>query len=192
MLEKEILLAELEVQLSKCPTPKGKQNITNNINGVKQQIEDFDADLTILIDQRYNHKEYTRNASVENTKREVEQVQKRLDQRLNSFNETSDIEAKKRIAEIIDLIYEDYIAIESKDAFWSTDDMKVALTIIRNCFSHLDRIYIGSDRKANTTIILSDYENDGKKSGEIIISYEKLTSLLLQPLISGPTLKKTP
>ena len=35
-------------------------------------------------------------------------------------------------------------------------------------------------------------ENDGKKSGEVIISYEKLTNLLLQPLISGPTLKKTP
>lgn len=192
MLEKQILLAELEEQLSGCPDPKGKQNITNNINGVKKQIEGFDEDLTILIDQRYAHKEYTRNASVENTKRDVETVNKRLSQRLNSFDETKDIEAKKRIAEIIDLIYEDYIETESKDAFWAADDMKVALTIIRNCFSHLDRIYIGSDRKAHTTIILSDYENDGTKSGEVIISYEKLTNLLLQPLISGPTLKKTP
>ena len=69
--------------------------------------------------------------------------------------------------------------------------MQDALTIIRNCFSHLERIYVGPNRKENTTIILSDYDNKGNKSGEIITTYSNLLYIILRPLEDEYILKKT-
>ena len=69
--------------------------------------------------------------------------------------------------------------------------MKEALTIIRNCFSHLERISIGPNKKDNTTIILSDYDNKGNKSGEVITTYGHLLYMILRPLEEQYILKKT-
>ena len=75
-------------------------------------------------------------------------------------------------------VSKDYIEAECKDAYWVEEDMKVALNVIRNCFSHLERIYLGPDRKMDTTIILSDYDTKGKKSGEVITTYADLIYML--------------
>lgn len=60
--------------------------------------------------------------------------------------------------------------------------MKDVLTIIRNCFSHIGRVYIGKDRGTRTNIILNDYDAN-EKSGEVICRYEDLIKLLRDPYI---------
>ena len=62
--------------------------------------------------------------------------------------------------------------------------MKEVLTIIRNSFSHIGRVYIGKDRQEQTTIILNDYDTNGEKSGEVICKYVDLIELLRDPYIN--------
>jgi hypothetical protein len=69
--------------------------------------------------------------------------------------------------------------------------MKDVLTIIRNCFSHVGRIYIGKDKLLSSFIILSDFDNNGEKSGEVICSYDNLIKLLNEPYQIEDTTKKT-
>lgn len=191
LLKTEITLAEKRDQLTKCKSASGQKALNGSISKLEKTKKDLDEKLEKIWNERNAHKEYTRIASVERTKRELEIVTVRLRERIDSFYKTSDIQAKKRILATIKLIYKDYIEAECKDAYWIEEDMKVALNVIRNCFSHLERIYLGPDRKMNTTIILSDYDTKGKKSGEVITTYADLIYMLSLPLEHGPVLKKT-
>jgi hypothetical protein len=52
------------------------------------------------------------------------------------------------------------------------------------------RIYVGHDKHLNTTIVLSDYDNNGNKSGEVITTYGNLLYILSRPLEDQYILKK--
>ena len=75
----------------------------------------------------------------------------------------------------------DQIEIESQYTYSYCSKMEDVLTIIRNSFSHIGRIYIGKYHGSSTTIILNDYDTDGKKSGDVICRYEDLIQLLRDP-----------
>ena len=63
--------------------------------------------------------------------------------------------------------------------------MKDVLLIIRNCFSHIGRVYIGKNGGSDTNIVLNDYDSNGEKSGEVICKYDDLIELLRSPYITS-------
>ena len=62
--------------------------------------------------------------------------------------------------------------------------MQDVLTIIRNSFSHIGRIYVGKNNGIETNIVLNDYDINGEKSGEVICQYMDLIELLRNPYLT--------
>lgn len=194
LIQKEVQLADKENEYANCKDESRKPIIKADVDSLKQQVEDLKVELNLLYDARINHKQFTGTHTVDKTKREIEQLELTLRAQIDNYKAIKSKKDKKRRKLVLDnikAIYKDYIALQEKDAFWAVDDMKEALTIIRNCFSHLERIYIGPNKKDNTTIILSDYDNKGNKSGEVITTYGHLLYMILRPLEEQYILKKT-
>lgn len=194
LIQKEVQLADKENEYNNCTVESRKPIIKADVDSLKQQVEDLKVELNLLYDARINHKQFTGTHTVDKTKREIEQLELTLRAQIDNYKAIKSKKDKKRRKLVLDnikAIYKDYIALQEKDAFWTVDDMKEALTIIRNCFSHLERIYIGPNKKDNTTIILSDYDNKGNKSGEVITTYGHLLYMILRPLEEQYILKKT-
>lgn len=194
LIQKEVQLADKESEYNNCSNESRKPIIKADIDSLKQQVEDLKIELNLLYDERMDHKQFTGTPTVDKTKREIEQIELLLKSQIENYKSIKSKKDKKRRKLVLDNIkgiYNDYIALQEKDAFWAVDDMKEALTIIRNCFSHLERIYIGPNKKDNTTIILSDYDNKGNKSGEVITTYGHLLYMILRPLEEQYILKKT-
>ena len=193
LIQKEVQLADKENEYANCKDESRKPIIKADVDSLKQQVEDLKVELNLLYDARINHKQFTGTHTVDKTKREIEQLELTLRAQIDNYKAIKSKKDKKRRKLVLDnikAIYKDYIALQEKDAFWAVDDMKEALTIIRNCFSHLERIYIGPNKKDNTTIILSDYDNKGNKSGEVITTYGHLLYMILRPLEEQYILKK--
>ena len=194
LIQKEVQLADKENEYANCKDETRKPIIKQDIDNLKEKIDELKEELNLLYDARMNHKQFTGTHTVDKTKREIEQLELTLRAQIDNYKAIKSKKDKKRRKLVLDnikAIYKDYIALQEKDAFWAVDDMKETLTIIRNCFSHLERIYIGPNKKDNTTIILSDYDNKGNKSGEVITTYGHLLYMILRPLEEQYVLKKT-
>ena len=194
LIQKEVQLADKENEYANCKDETRKPIIKQDIDNLKEKIDELKVELNLLYDARMNHKQFTGTHTVDKTKREIEQLELTLRAQIDNYKAIKSKKDKKRRKLVLDnikAIYKDYIALQEKDAFWALDDMKETLTIIRNCFSHLERIYIGPNKKDNTTIILSDYDNKGNKSGEVITTYGHLLYMILRPLKEQYVLKKT-
>ena len=72
----------------------------------------------------------------------------------------------------------------SKYVYGYCTNIEETLTIIRNAFSHIGRIYIGKDSGFETYIVLNDYDTDYKKSGKVVCKYADLIRFLGVPYIS--------
>ena len=70
---------------------------------------------------------------------------------------------------------------ESKYTYGFCNDMQSVLTIIRNSFSHIGRVYMGKNKGVDTNVILNDYDTNGEKSGDVICRYGDLIQLLKNP-----------
>lgn len=194
LIQKEVTLEDKKAELLGCQDETRKPVIQRDITALEQAVEKLEIEYNLLREAKQSHKEYTVAPNIDKTKKELEIAEIKLKAQIHNYKEIKGKKAKKRRKIILDNIkelYNDYINAELKDAFWKVDDMKETLTIIRNCFSHLERIYIGHDKKDNTTIILNDYDNNGNKSGEIITTYGHLLYMILRPLEDQYVLKKT-
>jgi len=87
----------------------------------------------------------------------------------------------KKIKKIIGKLLDIQIEEEREYTYGYCNNMHDVLTIIRNCFSHIGRIYIGKNNGTETNIILNDYDTNGEKSGEVICKYKDLIELLQNP-----------
>lgn len=198
LIQKQVQLADKENEYNNCSDETRKIIIKTDIDSLKQQVETLETNFNLLYGERIDHKQFTNTTTVDKTKRELEKIEILLKAQIANYKSipqnTPKKEKKKTRKKILDnikAIYNEYIKLEEKDAYWKVDDMKEALTIIRNCFSHLERIYVGHNKQLNTTIVLSDYDNSGNKSGEVITTYGNLLYILSRPLEDQYILKKT-
>ena len=194
LIQKEIQLQDKENEYNNCTNETRKPIIKTDLESLKQQVETLKEELTLLYDERMSHKQFSNIYTADKTKKEIEQLELLLGAQIDNYKSIKRKKDKKRRKLVLDNIkgiYNDYIELQQKDAYWKADDMKEALTIIRNCFSHLERIYIGQDKHLKTTIVLSDYDNKGNKSGEVITTYGNLLYVLSRALEDQYILKKT-
>ena len=194
LIQKQVQLADKELELSNCTIEARKPIIEADVKSLKQQVKTLETEFNLLYGERMDHKQFTNSSTEDKTKKEIEQVEILLKAQIENYKSIKSKKDKKRRKLVLDNIkgiYNDYIALQEKDAYWKVDDMKEALTIIRNCFSHLERIYVGHDKHLNTVLVLNDYDNKGNKSGEVITTYGNLLYILQIPLVEEYTLKKT-
>lgn len=101
------------------------------------------------------------------------------------FCKATTVQAKRDIKKAIGEYMIEMTKIRSNYIYGYCRSMEEALVIIRNAFSHIGRIYVGKERFKNTTIILNDFDIDGKKSGAVMCPYFDLINLLRNPFYEG-------
>ena len=185
ILKKEIDLFEKKEQLSKCNSETGKNKIKEIITNIEQEINNLHKDLENNNYSFIPHiiEEY-RNIS------ESEKLDSVIKRYYEHFSNAKTVPIKEKIKEIIAVLLDAQIKEQSKYTF-GLCNMSDAIKIIRNSFSHIGRVYIGKNKNLETTIILSDYDNNGEKSGEVICRYCDLINLLRMPLDDDKKLVKT-
>lgn len=176
-LDIQILLANKQEQLNKCNNIDAKKKIQVSINDLTIKLVEIEKDLNNLV-YTIGFDQVIKSDNVNY------QEQQRLDTIINQyfihFN-SANIDAKKKIRKVIGKLLDIQIEKESKYIYGYCNNMKDVLTIIRNCFSHIGRIYIGKNNGTDTNIILNDYDTNGEKSGEVICRYIDLIELLRDP-----------
>lgn len=179
ILENEIALFSKQDQFNRCKDDKAKskiQLIMNNLLAKKGLYENELYNLHISTN-------FERIVKVEKIdKQQKVKLENAIDKYFNHFYNASTIESKKKIRKIIGKLLDVQIEEEAKYTYGYCNNMKDVLTIIRNCFSHIGRVYIGKDRGTRTNIILNDYDTN-EKSGEVICRYDDLIKLLRDPYI---------
>lgn len=178
-LDKEILLFSKQEQLDKCTDKKGIINLTTSIKNIlldKDKIEKQIENLATTL----NYIQYTNENRRDINKQR--QLYNKLDKYKNHFYCANSEEAKKKLKKIIRQILEEIQEEEAKYTYGVCDNMKEAITIIRNSLSHIGRIYVGKNRNQATKLILNDYDNKDKTSGFVIGQYKDLINVLNMPL----------
>ena len=97
------------------------------------------------------------------------------------FKKANKLEEKIKIKKLISQSLEEYIEETSKYTYGRCRTMKEALTIIRNCFSHIGRTTIGEERLYGMYIYLNDYDNDNERSVQVICKYDEMINILKSP-----------
>ena len=188
ILETEIALFSKKEQLKFCNNDNIKSKIQSFVDSLQTQKELLEDELTNLqLTLNFERVEKTNNINIYE-KNKLENIIKTY---TKHFYESKTVETKRKILKIISRLLTAQIEEESKYTYGYCNNMKEVLLIIRNCFSHIGRIYIGKDRGENTYIVLNDYDNDGQKSGEVICRYQDLIELLREPYIPEQTNKRT-
>lgn len=188
ILETEIALFSKKEQLKFCNNDNIKSKIQSFVDSLQAKKELLEEELTNLqLTLNFERVEKTNNLNIYE-KNKLENIIKTY---TKHFYESKTVETKRKILKIISRLLTAQIEEESKYTYGYCNNMKEVLLIIRNCFSHIGRIYIGKDRGENTYIVLNDYDNDGQKSGEVICRYQDLIELLREPYIPEQTNKRT-
>lgn len=118
-----------------------------------------------------------------------EKIEYSLRKYYEHFKNADDEEAKKRIKDCILKLYDKKVENETEYAsVLSDDDMHDTLEIIRNCFSHIGRIYVNENRGLDTLITMVDYDSDNVQSGCVVIKLRTLIELLKKPFNFSETL----
>ena len=188
ILETEIALFSKKEQLKFCNNDNVKSKIQLIVDALQTKKDLLEDELTNLpITLNFERVEKTNNINIYE-KNKLENVIRTY---TKHFYESKTVETKRKIQKIISRLLSAQIEEESKYTYGYCNNMKEVLLIIRNCFSHIGRIYIGKDRGENTYIVLNDYDNDGQKSGEVVCRYQDLIELLREPYIPEQPNKRT-
>ena len=179
-LELEITLFNKQEQFNKCSNEEAKKKIQATIDDITKKIEQIKRDSSNLADA-------IGFDIVENLdKIDYQKRQKLLyliDTYFYHFDKANNVDAKKKIRKVIGQLIDAKIEEDSKYTYGHCSNMQDVLTIIRNSFSHIGRIYVGKNNGIETNIVLNDYDTNGEKSGEVICQYIDLIELLRNPYL---------
>lgn len=181
VLEKDISIFDDQTALKDCENPKGIEFRTNRLNRLMAEREALVEKIRQLSTEMkfegyinydvYNYEEH-------------DKLMSELDLLYEHFNKASTIEGKRAVKKVIGDFLNKKMEFESYYTYGYCHTMEEALTIIRNSFSHIGRMYVGKDYFTNTRLILNDFDTDGKKSGTVVCSYINLIKMLREPLLS--------
>lgn len=178
ILKKEIELDNLHNQATQCNDANAiiiiktkMQNVTNDLYNLNNELFKLYCDFSPYINKEKMD---------EKKLRKYENI---ISEYYQHFYRAKNPRDREKIRKIIGKIMEEKIEFE-KEFKYGCCDMEETIKIIRNCFSHIGRMYIGKDRQMDTIVILNDYDNNNEKSGEVICRYVDLINVLTQPLQS--------
>ena len=173
ILDIEILLCELKEEYAISPSKRKEKSIKK----IEAKLEDKKQKMSVPKPQSiiYDKVGY---------QKETEDLYKNLDIFMSHFQKTNDIDAKRRIREVILKLYDKKVECEIKYTSAISFDMEETLTIMRNCFSHIGRIYVGKNYGLDTTLIMKDYDTNNNESGCVILKLGTLIEILRKPFDS--------
>ena len=174
ILNIEIQLSKLRHDYAISPSPNNKKSIKKlekKLDAKKQKASIPRPPVIIRNNLKYSEE-----------KNEIVTI---LHEYMNHFHRTNDIEAKQRIRDIILDLYDKKIENELKYLNAKSYNMEETLTIMRNCFSHIGRIYIGKNHGMETTLIMHDYDENNKESGTAILKLRTMIDILNKPFNQG-------
>ena len=177
-LEIKISLSNKQDQLSKCSDIAAKKKIEANISDLTTRLENIENDfinLPLTIGFERITKQHDKDYQKQNQLNDI------IKQYYSHFIAANSKDAKKKIRKVIGKLLDIQIEEEAKYTYGYCTNMQEALTVIRNSFSHIGRIFIGKERGEYTHIVLNDYDTNGEKSGEVICQYMDLIELLSNP-----------
>lgn len=96
LIQKEVQLADKELEYTNCKDETRKPIIKADVDSLKQQVEDLKVELNLLYDARMNHKQFTGVKTVEKTKQEIEQIQITLRAQIENYKSIKNKKDKKR------------------------------------------------------------------------------------------------
>lgn len=178
ILKLEAKLFMKQEQLSKCKDEKAKVKIQNDITTLENEKQKYVQNL-LSLHMTVGYEEIVQTQFIDHKERE--DLENTINKYYENFNKAKTYEAKLKIIKVIGSLYDKQIEMMSKYTYGYCNDMVEVLTIIRNCFSHVGRIYIGKDRGEQTNVVLNDYDTDNTKSGTVICTYMGLINLLRNP-----------
>lgn len=182
ILDCEISLYEKTKQLNNCTNESAKEKIHEIIKNINLKKSTLENELNCLQEKMKFEPYIMQNASDFYERYKIDRA---ISEYYEHFNKATTINAKKKIKKVISKLIDAQIEEDSKYIYGYCNDMKDVLTIIRNSFSHIGRIYIGKDLGSDTFIVLNDYDIDYKKSGEVVCKYIDLIDFLRAPYISS-------
>ena len=181
ILETELALFSKREQFNHCSDGNIQAKIQLMITNLLSKKAVYENELCNLYTST-NFDQIVRTNEVDYDKKE--KIEKVISKYFEHFDDATTLEGKKKIKKIIGELLDIQIEEESKYTYGYCNNMKDVLTIIRNCFSHIGRTYIGKDRGEDTNIVLNDYDSDGK-SGEVVCKYDDLIDLLRNPYLNS-------
>ncbi|MBO5375685.1 MAG: hypothetical protein J6A52_02425, partial [Bacilli bacterium] len=178
ILDSEIKLFKKQEQLKGCTNEQAKVKLQQDINSIKTEISNHETTLdslvgTLKFDEVIKEEDidYDKKQKLENT----------IQTYFKHFHDATTVEAKRKIKKLIGSLLDLKKDEESKYTYGYCNSMEDALTIIRNSFSHVGRIFMGKDKGEETTVILNDYDSNNEKSGVVTCRYNDLIELLESP-----------
>ena len=186
ILDTEIALFSKREQYNNCNNDSIRAKLQLMIDGLISKRELYEKELCDLASSM-NFERITKESDIDY--KEKEKIDSVISDYFDHFYGASTISDKRRVKKVIGRLLDCKIEEEAKYTYGYCNNMKDVLVIIRNCFSHIGRVYIGKDRGMGTNVVLNDYDSDGKKSGEVICRYADLIKLLWEPYCDNSSLK---
>ena len=191
ILECDIKITQIEEQYNNCKDNNKKQLLEQKLkelNKLKNTSKEKNFEITQELDYRIVSK---------GTKKEIEKMNKLLkgiEKLYNHFYKTTSKDNRIKIKKAINKLAQTYIEETSKYTFGRCRTMNEAITIIRNCFSHIGRITLGEEKmdrylRIHRYIYLTDYDNDNEISGILQCEYEDLLKIINTPYEKEKTLE---
>lgn len=181
-LEQEITIFDDDLALKTCTNPKGVEFRTRRMMQAEKKRENLREKMCNL----QNEVHFEKFIDLDSYNSEADEILiDKIYELYEHFCKATTVQAKRDIKKAIGEYMIEMTKIRSNYIYGYCRSMEEALVIIRNAFSHIGRIYVGKERFKNTTIILNDFDIDGKKSGAVMCPYFDLINLLRNPFYKG-------
>lgn len=179
------VIFELQKNYDNCKTDISKARVNTAIREKEQDIKKTDIEL-YKIAQTMDHILVSRaNYKELEDKRKLEQAIKKL---YDGFEKATTLDGKDKVYDVISDVLNKYIDETSKYTYTRCTDMNQVLRVMRNSLSHIGRISISTSNKGETYIVLNDYDDEGRKSGQVVCKYTALRNIFTEPYQKQKTL----
>lgn len=192
LIESDIVIPQLEEQYKRCTDDNKKELLNNKLNGLK-------LEKTKTREQFYqvaNELDYRR--VIKGTEADLNMMstlENNIEILYSNFRNAMTNKEKFELKKQLKKALENYVKETSKFTYGRCRTMNEALTIIRNCFSHIGRTTIGKEKidkflRTHRYIYLTDYDNNNEISGMVSCEYDDLLNILNSPYENQKTLTK--
>lgn len=183
ILESNIQIPQIEEQYNKCPKGDKKTELENKLRGLKLEKEKTKQQLCEVA-RELDYRRIVKATEDELKQRQV--LEDNIALLYNNFRNAMSNEQKYQLKKQLKRALVDYVSVTSKYTYGRVKTMNDALTIIRNCFSHIGRTTIGKEKigkylQTYRYIHMTDFDEKNNISGMIECKYDDLLKILNSP-----------
>ena len=183
LLESEIQIPKIEAQYNGCAEEEKKEKLFNKLNGLKKEKDKTIEELKeVSFDLDYRRVIKGTEDDLIKMKQSEEKIAILYSNFKNAMTEKEKFNIKKQLKKAL----ENYENETAAFMYGRCKTMDEALTIIRNCFSHIGRTTIGREKfdryfRPYRYIYMTDYNEKNEVTGMVTCTYDDMVKLLSTP-----------